>query len=63
MATETDAEVYARLTADPTIRRLIETLDWENRQGDATTRKRAVSDLRDHATLREIAAVKRWIKR
>lgn len=55
MATETDAEVYARLTADPTIRRLIETLDWENRQGDATTRKRA--------TLREIAAVKRWIKR
>lgn len=62
MAAKTDAEVYARLTRDPDTRRLVEILAWEIRQGDATTRRRAETNLHDHCTRAEIAAVKRWIK-
>jgi hypothetical protein len=63
MATETDREIYDRITRDPDGARLVDALDWEIRQGDATTRKRAETDLHDHATRAEIAAIKRWIKR
>jgi hypothetical protein len=60
---ETDREVYDRITASRDGARLVDSLAWELRQGDTYSRKRAAWDLRNIATLREIAALKRWIKR
>ena len=60
--TRSDAEVVAALRDIPDAARVIEELDWEIRQGDAAGRQRATSSLSDHATRREIAAVKRVLK-
>lgn len=61
-STETDAEVYERLMGSPDSKLAIEWLGRELRQGDATSRKRAETDLRDYATAREVAAIKRHLK-
>jgi len=61
---ETDAEVYARLCALRDTRRVIDQLAYELTHGDADTRRTAETWLRDRgATLREVAAVKRHLKR
>ena len=60
--TETDAEIVTRLRGNPDAARAIEALAWEIRHGDRYDKQRAERDLTDHATRREIAAVKRHLK-
>lgn len=58
----TDEDVYRSLTATPDSAAAVERLRAQMVEGDAPGVREAVTGLRDFATGREVAAVKRWLK-
>lgn len=59
---ETDAKVTARIRRNPDAERAITALAREMRDGDMYSRKRAETFVRDFATARELAAIKRHLQ-